>query len=623
MLAALLATGLGGEVFGALAAVAGLALLVAWGLGERALRARSGGLLALGAAEAWVVWAAGEAVWLPAAVTGCVLVALVAASWGPEQARPRLALLLSMLLLVGAAARTESALFLPIWLAATVAAPVALWPSAPGQGARRARARLGLALGTLGVAAFTFVALPRIGGADVEPSPTGLQETLEAGRADRLADDPRVVATLSYTTAPPGPVRLRAAALDAFDGVRWRASVPARAAPRFEVGPGWVAEVWQADLGEVVLVPGAVVRWIGASEGLVQDASEAWRASQGGERRSRVEVARAPGWTPLWPAERERYLALPDRLDPRLRALVGSLIAPEMEAQARIAAVAGHLAANHEYSRVDLRAEGDPLARFLFEERYGHCAYFASATAVLLRLAEVPARVVTGFAGGQPAPGGWQFRGLDAHAWVEAFVEGQGWVPVDTTLGSALRPTWQGASVPLAPPPAPVAAWRRPWRGVEAWWAREVLGFSAVQQRALWAPVRTGAGWGLLAVIGLLLPAVGWLGRGRRSRTGRETAGRRGAERPDEVTAQWRRAVSHVQEAGLSAPVALPPVEAAQWYVARWGGAVGPLVRLAWLHYEVRYGATPVAVHLDEARRLAGQVCAWSPTPGAGPAEGA
>jgi transglutaminase-like putative cysteine protease len=82
-----------------------------------------------------------------------------------------------------------------------------------------------------------------------------------------------------------------------------------------------------------------------------------------------------------------------------------------------------------------VREPADPIAYFLFERRRGHCEYFASAMAVLLRSIQIPSRVVTGFQGGIYNPiSGWHLvRAADAHSWVEAYLAGSGWVTFDPT----------------------------------------------------------------------------------------------------------------------------------------------------------------------------------------------
>jgi transglutaminase-like putative cysteine protease len=77
----------------------------------------------------------------------------------------------------------------------------------------------------------------------------------------------------------------------------------------------------------------------------------------------------------------------------------------------------------------------DPLSHFFFERKKGHCEYFASAMAVMLRAIHIPSRVVTGFQGGLYNPmTGWQVvRASDAHSWVEAWLPHRGWTTFDPT----------------------------------------------------------------------------------------------------------------------------------------------------------------------------------------------
>jgi len=75
-----------------------------------------------------------------------------------------------------------------------------------------------------------------------------------------------------------------------------------------------------------------------------------------------------------------------------------------------------------------------PLYDFLLRDRAGYCQQFAGAAALLLRMAGVPTRVVTGFATGEPTGDGtWEVRDRDAHAWIEVYFPGTGWVPFNPT----------------------------------------------------------------------------------------------------------------------------------------------------------------------------------------------
>ena len=80
----------------------------------------------------------------------------------------------------------------------------------------------------------------------------------------------------------------------------------------------------------------------------------------------------------------------------------------------------------------------DAVDHFLFEARTGFCEQFASAEAVLLRAAGIPTRLVTGFSGGTPRDGAREVRAQNAHAWVEVWYPGVGWVASDPTAGATL-----------------------------------------------------------------------------------------------------------------------------------------------------------------------------------------
>ncbi|MFM8610552.1 MAG: transglutaminaseTgpA domain-containing protein [Burkholderiaceae bacterium] len=102
---------------------------------------------------------------------------------------------------------------------------------------------------------------------------------------------------------------------------------------------------------------------------------------------------------------------------------------------------------------------GDNAAdEFWFDRKAGFCEHFASAFAVLMRAADVPARIVTGYQGGDinPVDGFWTVRQSDAHAWVEVWLDGNGWVRIDPT--AAVAPGRTGSIDRLRPTPGPVAA---------------------------------------------------------------------------------------------------------------------------------------------------------------------
>jgi transglutaminase-like putative cysteine protease len=133
---------------------------------------------------------------------------------------------------------------------------------------------------------------------------------------------------------------------------------------------------------------------------------------------------------------------------------------------AYVARVQRYLASGFTYNETPTTGRY-PLDTFLFDAKSGYCQQFAGAMALLLRMGGVPARVSAGFTSGQyrAATRSWAVSDLDAHAWVEAWFPGYGWVRFDPTPAAAPA---RGGHLPLpaiessgaAPPPATDA--RRP-----------------------------------------------------------------------------------------------------------------------------------------------------------------
>lgn len=134
------------------------------------------------------------------------------------------------------------------------------------------------------------------------------------------------------------------------------------------------------------------------------------------------------------PAPLDRYLDTTD-LSPRQRALAHRVTEGMSSARAKAFALETFLRNEYEYSYETIPQQGyTPLDRFLFETKRGHCEYFASALAMLLRAVDVPSRVATGFSLAVPNPitGYYEVKALDGHAWVEAFVDGY-WLMLEPT----------------------------------------------------------------------------------------------------------------------------------------------------------------------------------------------
>ncbi len=130
------------------------------------------------------------------------------------------------------------------------------------------------------------------------------------------------------------------------------------------------------------------------------------------------------------------YLGLPPRVDRRVTELAQQITAGASTGYDKAAALESYLRTHYGYSlQMAATPPPDPLVYFLFERKEGHCEYFASAMAVMLRTVGIPSRIVNGFRGGEynDLTGSYIVRGRDAHSWVEAYIPGYAWVSFDPT----------------------------------------------------------------------------------------------------------------------------------------------------------------------------------------------
>src|SRR5271155_2008610 len=143
----------------------------------------------------------------------------------------------------------------------------------------------------------------------------------------------------------------------------------------------------------------------------------------------------------------EKYLALPP-LDIRISKLAEEITAQAPSNYDKAVALEQYLSTHFGYTlQLPRTLPRDPLANFLFERKTGHCEYFASSMAVMLRSLRIPSRMVTGFHGGEfnDLTGQYVVRASDAHSWVEAYFPGSGWISFDPTPAGSL-PTRNGWS---------------------------------------------------------------------------------------------------------------------------------------------------------------------------------
>ncbi len=214
-------------------------------------------------------------------------------------------------------------------------------------------------------------------------------------------------------------------------------------------------------------------------------------------------------------AARQRLLALPDSLDPRIRDLAARLFANEATTRDKIQAVVDYFAKHYTYRMgIDIPEGQDPLAYFLIDQPPAHCEYFATGAAVLLRLGGVPCRYVTGFVTTEYNGVGryWIARNKDAHAWVEAFDAHTGaWTTVEATVAGGLpgqqAKSWTAALTHVADSMRYLI--RRLAQAISAGdWRSLLQGLLSLLKNAAGAPI----------VLSAALFIAGWMVYGRRRR---------------------------------------------------------------------------------------------------------
>jgi transglutaminase-like putative cysteine protease len=170
------------------------------------------------------------------------------------------------------------------------------------------------------------------------------------------------------------------------------------------------------------------------------------------------------------------YLQLP-ALDPRIPQLAQQIATGAGNDYDKAAAIERYLTANFGYTlQMSRIPPKDPLADFLFVRRQGHCEYFASSMAIMLRTLRIPARVVNGFRTTEfnDLTSNYVIRASSAHSWVEAYFPGYGWVSFDPTPGSG--------------PITGATGWNRMLLYVDAmasFWREWVVNYDASHQRSL------------------------------------------------------------------------------------------------------------------------------------------
>jgi len=251
----------------------------------------------------------------------------------------------------------------------------------------------------------------------------------------------------------------------------------------------------------------------------------------------------------------------------------------------------------------------DSVDEFLFSTRTGFCEHFSSAFVFLMRAAGLPARVVTGYQGGDPNPvdGILTVRQSDAHAWAEVFLRGRGWLRVDPTAAAApgrvdaglARSVSGGAALPLLM--RPELGWLRGmrynWEAAMHKWNVWVLGYDPERQREMMSLFgMREADWRSLAA--LLFAAMGVVMLSLLLWSLRQWA------RPDPVQSAWQRFCHKLAARGLARAPHEGPHDYADRAARSVPAANAAIRQIGELYIALRYGREAGATQIAELQRL-------------------
>jgi transglutaminase-like putative cysteine protease len=433
---------------------------------------------------------------------------------------------------------------------------------------------------------------------------TGLSQRMSLGTVAELALDDSVAMTVRFFGAAPPAESLyfRGPVLGEFDGREWRPVSPGRFLPGLVRPEMRVARASGVDY-EVTFEPTKVpvLPMLELTPELPLDGIPAtlrpdlrndlqWRTIRPLDERLRLRATAYPGFE-HGPTEAvsglRHYVELPAGYNPRTLAWAAALRRDpqyaEADADILVAALLRHVRTGEYTYTLSPGLYGDAQGRhaideFWFDRREGFCEHYAAAFTVVLRALDVPARIVTGYQGAErnPVDGYYLVRNSFAHAWVEYWQAGRGWVRVDPT--SAVAPERIVRHLNLRPAPGMLATalgtltpnllvqLRNQWQALNTAWNQWVLNYSAGRQLDLLRQlgVRSPSWQDLvLALLGLVVAASAlgavWAWWERRH--------------VDPWLAGYRRMRQAMARAGIPSDEATAPRALAAQARARWGDA--------------------------------------------------
>jgi len=347
-------------------------------------------------------------------------------------------------------------------------------------------AAFSVAIGAILLGGILFFFFPRfnagyLGRVSFNPSlMTGFTEDVELGQIGEIKKSSTVVMRVETgKTVGYDLLRWRGIALAHFDGKRWTSSAgnPQRLGTKPD---GWIHMPQPAQkentsgqtlnytvflepvATDAIFIPGRVLSLQGNFSGaasnsfaalqrnyLITDATETLRNPYRNFAAIRYAgISRLPPRDAMklrsagsnYPGDiTPAYLQLPAALDARIPELARQITKNAQTPFDKVMRLESYLRIRYAYTlNLTGKPGPDPLAHFLFETRAGHCEYFASAMAIMVRTLGIPSREVNGFLPGEynDLAGDYIVRASDAHSWVEVYFPGNGWQVFDPTPSS-------------------------------------------------------------------------------------------------------------------------------------------------------------------------------------------
>jgi len=463
------------------------------------------------------------------------------------------------------------------------------------------------------LALLLFVFFPRLPGAfwalpATDEAITGLGDEMSPGDLSRLVESDATALRARFD-GPPPPVEQRywrGPVLHDFDGRTWRRrplenapfAAPQYAGPAYHysvtVEPNRHGTVLALEMAQPPDLP--MVRLTPDYQLL------AARRPQQAQGYSLTSFPQANRDAPLSATLRRIDLALPSHRNPRTVALAQQLRAEAPEDAALVTRAMQYLHdGGYRYTLTPQRLGRDGIDELLFDTHEGFCAHYASAFAVLMRAAGVPARVVTGYLGGEwNRIGGYLLvRQSEAHAWTEVWLSGHGWVRADPTAMVAPERLTRGVEQ-LAPGRVSssgrllqfpwLANTLQAWDALNAWWQDDVVGFNFSRQLDLahWLGFADNEWQRLAAALGVSL--IAWmLWMAWSLRTTHRPA------RVDALARAWGRIDTRLRRAGLPRAAHEGVLAYTQRLAPLHPALAAALAPLARRYARLRYGPPPTA----------------------------